>query len=125
MAPGYASTNARISVVFPCTCILVSILDFRIMGLRVLGVGLGVFLIAFIWFVALVLSLFFHRIRTIFTLAFTGAAAVLSAILLAIPLDYRGITPQTDSLTTETPQVTFQFFNNSTFFSYFVYSLDH
>ena len=89
------------------------------MGLRVLGVGLGVFLIAFIWFVALVLSLFFHRIRTIFTLAFTGAAAVLSAILLAIPLDYRGITPQTDSLTTETPQVTFQFFNNSTIFFLF------
>jgi hypothetical protein len=86
------------------------------MGLRVFEVGLGVFLIAFIWFVALVLSLFFHRIRTIFTLAFTGAATVLTAILLAIPLDYRGITPQTDSLTTETPQVRFQFCNTCTFF---------
>jgi hypothetical protein len=86
------------------------------MGLRVFGVGLGVFLIAFIWFVALVLSLFFHRIRTIFTLAFTGSATVLTAILLAIPLDYRGITPQTDSLTTETPQVKCQFFSNCTCF---------
>jgi hypothetical protein len=57
------------------------------MAIRVLGfdVGLGVFLITFLWFVALVLIVIFYRIQTIISLIFTCLAAVLTAIFLALP----------------------------------------
>ena len=55
------------------------------MASRVLGVGLGVFLIAFLWFIALALSLIFYRIRTALSLIFTCMAAVFTAVFLALP----------------------------------------
>jgi hypothetical protein len=57
------------------------------MAVRVLGfdVGLGVFLITFLWFVALILIVIFYRIQTILSLVFTCLAAVLTAIFLALP----------------------------------------
>ena len=66
-----------------------AILCVEAMGARVFGVGIGVVLVAFIWFMALLMSLLFHRIRTILTLVFTGTAAIMTAILLAVPLDPR------------------------------------
>ena len=57
------------------------------MAIRVLGfdVGLGVFLITFLWFFAMVLIVIFYRIQTILSLIFTCLAAVLTAIFLALP----------------------------------------
>lgn len=52
---------------------------------RVLGVGWGVFIIAAAWCLALVLGLVFYRVRAILFLVFTSSAAILSAILLALP----------------------------------------
>ncbi len=57
------------------------------MAVRVLGfdVGLGVFFITFLWFVALILIVIFYRIQTVLSLVFTCLAAVLTAIFLALP----------------------------------------
>lgn len=52
---------------------------------RVLGVGLGVFFISLFWFVALLLSLMLYRVRAVWPLIFTCLAALLTAILPALP----------------------------------------
>lgn len=57
------------------------------MGLRVLGVGAGVFIIALVWFLSILFSLIFVRVNRAFSLFFTALAAVFTAILVAVPLD--------------------------------------
>lgn len=52
---------------------------------RVFGVGLGVFFIAFVWFIALFLSLIIYRVRAMWALILTGAAAAFTAVLPALP----------------------------------------
>ena len=54
-------------------------------GQRVLGVGWGVFIIATVWSLALVLSILFYRVRALVSLVFTSSAVILSAIFLALP----------------------------------------
>lgn len=54
-------------------------------GNRILGVGWGVFILAAVWCLALVLGLIFYRVRAVLTLIFTSSAALLTAILLALP----------------------------------------
>lgn len=57
------------------------------MAIRVLGfdVGLGVFLITFLWFVALALIVIFFRVHAVLSLILTCVAAALTAIFLALP----------------------------------------
>lgn len=52
---------------------------------RILGVGLGVFFIALLWFITLFSSIVLYRIRPTLPLILTGLAAVLTAVILAIP----------------------------------------
>ena len=57
------------------------------MSSRILGVGIGVFIIAFIWSLALILSVLLYRLRVLFAFVLSASAAIITAILFSIPFE--------------------------------------
>lgn len=57
------------------------------MSTRILGVGIGVFIIAFVWSLALILSVLLYRLRVLFAVILTASAAIITAVLFSIPFE--------------------------------------
>lgn len=60
------------------------------MSQRVLGVGWGVFSLAFLWTLLFIAVILLHRIRALVCLLLTVLASVLTTILLVLPREEEG-----------------------------------